>query len=115
MKGNFSPGRWIELILLGAMGAALCIAVFGDNGLMRLYDLRRQRNELLSEIRAFKEQNSDLERRVELLLHDERYLERIAREELGLIGPNEIVFRFSQITPSADKKKAKVGIKLSPP
>jgi len=113
MKAIFSPGKWRDIILLGLMGAIVGFTLFGENGLTRLRELRRQRDELLLEIRTLKEYNSELAREVKLLQHDDRYLERIAREELGLTGPNEIVFRFSRmLPPAAEKSKAKVGLKL---
>jgi cell division protein FtsB len=96
MKRAAWPGRWIKLILLAVMAAAVVAAIFGDKGLMHLYDLRRQRDEIHRENQRLEQQNREMQREVELLLHDLRYLDRIAREELGLIGPNEIIFRFSQ-------------------
>ena len=83
-------GRWLAALLLGAMVVAMTFAVFDDNGLMRLYELRRKRDEIRRENRRIEEMNTDLKRKVKLLRNDIRYVERIAREELGLI-----VFRFS--------------------
>jgi cell division protein FtsB len=91
-----SPGRWLKLLLLGIMVAAMTLVVFGDKGLMHLYELRRERDEIRTENQRLEEQNNEFKRQVELLLHDSRYLDRIAREELGLIGPDEIIFRFPQ-------------------
>ena len=114
MKRYFSPGRWMRVLLLGAMLAAMTYAVFGENGLMRLDELRRKRDEFRQENRRLEDRNNDLRRQVELLLHDNRYLERVAREELGLIGPNELVFRFSHVPAQAAAEKAGGEKKLLP-
>jgi len=96
-----SPRRAAGILLLTAMAVAAALAVFGHNGFMRLADLREKRDEIRQENLKLQEQNKDLRRQVEFLHHDARYLERIAREELGLVAPNEIVFRFSQVPDDA--------------
>jgi hypothetical protein len=48
-------------------------------------------------------ENADLRDRIHRLHNDNLYLERIAREELNLVRPGEIVYRFAQTVGSKDK------------
>ncbi len=56
-------------------------------------------------------ENETLRERVYRLRHDDLYLEKTAREELGLVRPGEIVYRFA---PSESKKKNQVIGNSSP-
>lgn len=52
--------------------------------------------ELAREVRAIEASNRELLSNIDRLRHDKGYIERIAREELGLVRPNELVFEFVQ-------------------
>ena len=67
--------------------------VFGNNGVIHLLQLRRQ-HEALSE-RAFRVvgHNKRLRRTIVRLRQDDTYLEAVARETLGLVREQEIVYR----------------------
>ena len=63
----------------------------------------RQNQERLSRVKALEEENRILEGQIKQLqsrqdqfLSDPRYVERIAREELGKVKEGETVFRFSE-------------------
>ncbi len=56
-------------------------------------------------------ENETLRERVYRLRHDDLYLEKTAREELGLVRPGEIVYRFA----SSESKKKKQVIGNSSP
>ncbi len=47
-------------------------------------------------------ENETLRERIYRLRHDDLYLEKIAREDLGLARPGEIIYRFAS---SESKKK----------
>lgn len=55
-------------------------------------------------------ENEKLRERIHRLRHDNLYLEKTAREELGLVRPGEIVYRFA----SAQSKQRTAG-RLSGP
>ncbi|MBI5644442.1 MAG: septum formation initiator family protein [Deltaproteobacteria bacterium] len=84
-------------LLFAFIAAALFIgafAVFGDKGLLDVYRLRRERDGILSYNRSLEQENKNLEQSIELLKSDKRYIGHIARKELGMIGKNEMVYRF---------------------
>ena len=84
------PG-WIvvaALLLLAVM------AVFGDNGVLALRRLRGEVDSLVREVRTLEAENERLSRAISELQEDPAAIERIAREELGLVRPGERVLRF---------------------
>ena len=70
------------------------VAVFGDNGVLDVFRLRKERDGILSYNRSLEDENKKLEESLELLKTDRRYIGSIARKELGMIGKNEVVYRF---------------------
>lgn len=57
-------------------------------------DLNKRQIELEDDIRNDEETLRHLRMKQERLLNDPRYVEKIAREELGLAKPGETVFKF---------------------
>ena len=77
-------------VLIGLLGFALVI-VFGNQGLIDLYRQRGTLERQLAKNERQERANISLLRRIERLKNDPAYLERVAREELLMVGPNEIV------------------------
>jgi cell division protein FtsB len=88
------------LLSLGALGlvAALLAVVFvssADPGAVARADRLAAEAEHLERLVAEKEaENTRLFREIEALRNDDRYLGIIARQQLGMLGPNEIVLHF---------------------
>lgn len=94
MVSRFSkPGRRKLIIFLAFLGVAL-YAVFGDKGLLDVYALKRERDGIVAFNRTMEAENRQMEARIERLKTDERYIGYIARTELGMIGPNEVIYRI---------------------
>ncbi|GAM07754.1 cell division protein FtsB [Geobacter sp. OR-1] len=81
----------------------LFFTVFGERGLLRIYELNREKQEMSRRSEALKVENENLKREIEALKSDRRYLESIARKDFGLVRPNETVYQFSAVT-SARKR-----------
>ncbi len=77
------------------LGVAL-LAVFGDRGLIDLYRLARERDGIVNYITVLDEKNTEIEKRIKLLKTDERYIELIAKKELGMIGRNEVIYKIKE-------------------
>lgn len=90
------PGmnRRMYLILAGSLAFILFFTVFGEQGLLRINDLKRERNLIEEKSAELRATNEKLRQEIALLQSDRRYLERIARTELGLVKPNEIIYQF---------------------
>ena len=68
----------------------------GSNGLTQLAELRRARAALTAEVVDTGNRIAELEQARTRLASDAAYLEQVAREELGLVYPDEVVYRFRQ-------------------
>ena len=85
-------GRRTLLVLVGMVSLSLTIAaLFGERGLLELVRYRSARTRLLSEIADLETRVSSLEAEIEALKNDPIAIERLAREELGLARPGEIL------------------------
>lgn len=88
--------------VLGTVIALVALAVgsvFGDRGILNLFDKRRQVEGLRQEIEAIRADNARLAGEVAALRTSPRAIERLAREELGLALPDETVFLIREEDP----------------
>jgi len=60
-----------------------------------MVELSRQEAELAEKINNAIEEREQLKKEIQLLQTDE-YIERIARDELGLVKPGELVYKFTE-------------------
>jgi cell division protein FtsB len=88
----------IALLLMSSM---LIFIVFGENGLLDLNRLKTERDHLLHKNEALKNENLSLYREIERLKKDPEYVENVARQELGVIGKDEVILK----TPNGGKTK----------
>ena len=66
----------------------------GNRSLIRLYQMHRDRATLEREIEQLTAANAALAEEVRVLRTDPARVEAIAREELGLVKPGELVYEF---------------------
>jgi cell division protein FtsB len=92
----------VALVLLNI----LLIIIFGDRGLVEVNRLKGERDQLLEDNHDLKAKNSALRREIERLKSDPAYIEHVARQELGMIGRDEVIVRFN---PPDGEKAAKPG------
>jgi cell division protein FtsB len=74
-------------------------SVVGDGGLFRIRDLRAQEARVTTKLGALEAENARLRENVRRLNEDDRYIERVARENQGLVRDGETVYRFPSDTP----------------
>lgn len=72
----------------------LLFIVFGDNGLVDLNLLKRERDGLIEKNARITMDNLSLYREIDRLEHDSRYIEDVVRRELGLIAEGEVIFKL---------------------
>ncbi len=72
----------------------LYFTVFGDRGLLRIYHLNKEKQEVQRRLESLKGENQKLVREVDALKNDRRYLESIARRDFGMVRKNEIIYQF---------------------
>ena len=92
--GTLGDGRWALLLALLLSSIVLAIALFRPGGVLEVYQLSERVEATKEEISALGEENAELRGEIETLRGDPRTLERIARDELGLVKPGETVYEF---------------------
>ncbi len=79
---------------LALVALILGFALFGDRGILHMLKLSNQRAELVDKINKFEAQNEQLRIEISALKNDRKYIERVARTELGMVRDDELVFQF---------------------
>jgi cell division protein FtsB len=98
-----SPGRrrLLNYVLVLVTVVLVVDALVGDKGLMETIRARRQFADLAASLTALRQQNAQLRDEIRRLREDPGTIESIAREELGLIRPGELLF----VVKDADKPR----------
>jgi cell division protein FtsB len=74
----------------------LMFTLYGENGLADLYRLKTERDVLLKKSDELIRENLSLYREIERLKNDPEYVENVARNELGVIGKDEVVIKVKK-------------------
>ncbi len=82
------------ILLLCFLGLLLLLSLLGDRSLLQLYQMGRVRAHLEQEIETLKHENALLRQEVEAMRRHPSQTEEIARRDLGLVRPGEIVYQF---------------------
>ena len=97
---NTKQNIFLALTIL-LLSSLFLFIVFGENGLVDLNRLKKERDNLLQKNEALTQENLSLYREIERLKNDPEYVENVARQELGVIGKDEVIFK----TPKSRKAK----------
>jgi cell division protein FtsB len=84
----------ISLVLLCVIGSMVAWLGFGQHGFIHLYGVGKERQACEQRIKKLTEENQALFDEIQRLRTDSKYVERVARKELGLVKENEIIYRF---------------------
>ncbi len=82
------------LIPLGCVLFILFFTVFGDRGLLRIFELRQDKARIENRLGEIRNENENLKREIVALKTDRRYIESIARKDFGLVRANEVIYQF---------------------
>jgi cell division protein FtsB len=67
---------------------------FGDTGILHLLRLQKELGRIKEMNIKMEEENRELREEVRRLQHEKRYIEEIARKELGMVKEGEIIYQF---------------------
>lgn len=97
------PGSniWFGIATLAGCGLLLT-AIFGGHGLMRWLQSDQDKKTLSAELEKIQGQNIRTRQEIDSLMHNEKYIETIARRDLGMVKADEIIYQF----PNSEKKSA---------
>ena len=82
--------------VIAALFSLLLFIMFGENGVADLHMLKMERDNLLKRNAELSQENLSLYREIERLKNDPKYVENVARQELGVIGKNEVIFKVKE-------------------
>lgn len=85
----------------------LLLIFFGENTLLEFNRLKKDRNVLIKTNEELVRQNDLMYNEINRLKHDPKYIENVARQELGMIGKNEIIFKIDNTKDSGVPEKIK--------
>ena len=93
------PSAW-PLYLAGALILMLSlVTIVGERGALHLWRLGGEKTQLDEQNNRLQTENRTLRERVTRIRNDNPYLEKLAREELNLVRPGEVVYRFPKAEP----------------
>lgn len=73
----------------------LFFTVFGNRGLIKIYKLRKEIRRLEASIKSLKSLNKSLSNDIQKMKNEGLFQEHSARETLGMVRENEIIYEFS--------------------
>ena len=91
------------VFVMAALGTAFIVllTVFGQRGVLKVFSLKQKILATSEEISSYERRNKELQTLITDLKHDPYTIEQIARKELGLVKPGEIVYEFVDEASSA--------------
>ncbi|HEY7316577.1 MAG TPA: septum formation initiator family protein [Candidatus Binatia bacterium] len=104
------PQRWALYTLGFFIICLLMLTAVGERSVLHLWRLWGEKAKLDEENYRLQNENEGLRQRISKLRNDNFYLEKMAREELNLVRPGEIIYRF----PPAEPKKNRGGAVSGP-
>jgi cell division protein FtsB len=97
--------RNVRQILGLALFALLVHDVFGPHGFIAMRRTQKEIEQIRDQIGKMNDQNKSLAEQVNSLKSDPRSIERIAREEMGLARPGEMIFKLPDTSKPGDSQK----------
>jgi len=80
---------WPLLLLTSVL-----LIIWSPNGLLHLRQLNQEHQELTARNLILEKENQQIYQEISLLRNDPTAIERLARQELGLVKEGELVFQF---------------------
>lgn len=98
--------RW-KSIALTLIIVSVLIYLFSPN-FLRLTKAYRQIQVLQDEIRTLQVQNQKIQDEIYSLKYDPIYIEKVAREDLGMSKPKEVIYKFEESQDNKDSNKGAI-------
>ncbi len=109
--GNGSQSRssfrnkLLTTVLVFLFLVLIIASFFGKKGLIEVYNAQKQKDSLFEEIGQLEKRKSGLEREIKELESNPKAYEAKARDQLGLVYPDELLIIKSEKSGSKDKIK----------
>ncbi len=86
--------RILPLAVLVVAAVSVPVLVLSPDGIARLEHLQQEKRRADEEVSRLSQQISELRAQVARIKEDPALVERVARDELGLVRKTEVVFQF---------------------
>ncbi len=88
--------------------ALLCVVlivheIFGQNGYLALRRQRKELQTLQQQIQQLRQQNDQMEQQIKALRSDPKAIERLAREQMHLARPGELIYTLPEKDPKKER------------
>jgi cell division protein FtsB len=105
------PRKYKGLFAAGVASLILFViaAVFGGHGLIHLQRMRNEQQELDQLAFNLQQRNEQLRQQIRRLQSDDAYIEKLAREGLGLAKPDEMIYRVTVPPAQSDPVAARAA------
>jgi len=94
-------------LLWGVIAAVLIFFWFYFPALSRYRDLKIKQDEIERELKALDQKIQALQQERRLLKEDKEYIEKVIRNELGLVRPGEVLYKFVE---EPEKPAAQISV-----
>jgi len=91
----------LSIVILILFSLFLLI-IFGDDGLFDLVQRKGEKDRLVEKNETLNQKNLNMYREIDRLKNDPKFVEDIVRQELGVIGKDEVIFKTGK---KQDNKK----------
>jgi|LGVF01.1.fsa_nt_gb cell division protein FtsB/cell division protein DivIC len=95
-NGQTGTGGRLPLIPILLILIILGFALFGQKGILRSLQASRHHAALEAEVQQQEAVIQQLKKEIKSLRFDRKYIEGIARRELGMVKEDELVYQFAQ-------------------
>lgn len=86
----------VLVTVLMLVSVMIFFTFFGEKGLLQVYRLRRELKDIERVNMELRQENERLRAEIGNLRTNKKYIEELARRELGLVKKGEIVYQFDQ-------------------
>jgi cell division protein FtsB len=86
----------IPAALLLAAAIVVPIKLFDQRGYERVERLKGELTQIEETNRALDRENDSLRLQIRAFHSDPEYIEKVARDELGMVGPDEMIYQFPE-------------------
>ena len=94
--------RHVLYVLGGLILLLAVVTVVAERGAIHLWRLRGEKSRIDEQNYRLQKENEGLRQRISRIRNDNHYLEKLAREELNMVRPGEVIYRFPNSKPDKD-------------
>jgi cell division protein FtsB len=84
----------LTICLLVVIVLMFAFAVFGNRGVLRIFQAEKQKQELQQQLAELQQQQQQLRIEIERLQKDKSYWEQLARTKLGMVREGELIYHL---------------------